>query len=62
MSGPERNNQSEQQDHQPQFKGWKERLYDRFPFSLRTLDRIIGVLIALIVIFILLGMLKTRMG
>ncbi|HIV87786.1 MAG TPA: hypothetical protein H9896_06715 [Candidatus Pygmaiobacter gallistercoris] len=59
MSEPEKNTQ---QDSQPQFKGWKERLYDRFPFSLRTLDRIIGVLIALIILFILLGMLKTRMG
>ena len=46
----------------PEFKGWKERLYDRFPFSLRTLDIIIGVLFALIILFVVLGMLKTRMG
>lgn len=51
-------------DGQPEseFKGWKERLYDRFPFSLRTLDIIIGVLFALIILFVVLGMLKTRMG
>lgn len=47
---------------EPEFKGWKERLYDRFPFSLRTLDIIIGVLFALIILFVVLGMLKTRMG
>ena len=47
---------------EPEFKGWKERLCDRFPFSLRTLDIIIGVLFALIILFVVLGMLKTRMG
>ena len=63
MSEPDKNEQFEPQEGpQPEFKGWKERLYDRFPFSLRTLDWIIRILIALIVIFILLGMLKTRMG
>ena len=47
---------------EPEFKGWKERLYDRFPFSLRTLDIIIGILFGLIILFVVLGMLKTRMG
>ena len=63
MSEPHRNDPTDpQRDELPEFKGWKERLYDRFPFSLRTMDIIIGVLITLIVIFILLGMLKTRLG
>ena len=63
MSEPDKNEQFEPQEGpQPEFKGWKERLYDRFPFSLRTLDIIIGVLFALIILFVVLGMLKTRMG
>ena len=41
---------------------WKEHLYDKVHLSVRTLDIIIGVLVALIFVFILLGMLKTRLG
>jgi len=47
---------------EPEFKGWKERLYDKVPLSVHALDIIIKVLIAAIVVCILLGMLKTRMG
>ena len=37
-------------------------LYKHVKISVRTLDIIIGVLVALIFVFILLGMLKTRLG
>ena len=47
---------------EPEFKNWKERLYDKVHISVHTLDIIIGVLVALIFVFILLGMLKTRLG
>ena len=47
---------------EPEFKNWKERLYDKVHISVHTLDIIIGVLVALIFVFILLGLLKTRLG
>ena len=50
------------QGQEPEFKNWKEHLYDKVHLSVRTLDIIIGVLVALIFVFILLGMLKTRLG
>lgn len=50
------------QGQEPEFKNWKERLYDKVHLSVHTLDIIIGVLVALIFVFILLGMLKTRLG
>ena len=50
------------QGQEPEFKNWKEHLYDKVHLSVRTLDIIIGVLVALIFVFILLGMLKMRLG
>ncbi len=39
----------------PNFKNPKEKLYDHFPLTVHQMDIIIGVLIALIVLFLFLG-------
>lgn len=39
----------------PNFKNSKEKLYDRFPLSVRQMDILIAVLFALILLFIVLG-------
>ena len=39
----------------PHFKNEKEKIYDHFPLSVHQIDILIGVLVALIVIFVFLG-------
>ena len=39
----------------PHFKNSKEKIYDHFPLSVRQMDILIGVLVALIVLFVFLG-------
>mgnify|MGYP001783825901 FL=1 len=39
----------------PHFKNEKEKIYDHFPLSVHQMDILIGVLVALIVIFVFLG-------
>ena len=39
----------------PHFKNEKEKIYDRFHLSVHQMDILIGVLVALIVIFVFLG-------
>jgi hypothetical protein len=39
----------------PNFQNPKEKLYDRFPLTVHQMDIIIGILLALIVLFIVLG-------
>ena len=39
----------------PHFKNEKEKIYDHFPLSVHQLDLLIGLLVALIVIFVFLG-------
>lgn len=39
----------------PNFVNPKEKLYDRFPLTVHQLDILIGVLVALIVLFLFLG-------
>lgn len=39
----------------PNFVNPKEKLYDRFPLSVHQMDILIGVLLALIVLFLFLG-------
>ena len=39
----------------PNFKNEKEKIYDHFPLSVHQMDILIGVLVALIAIFVFLG-------
>ena len=39
----------------PTFKNSKEKIYDHFPLSVHQMDILIGVLVALIVLFVFLG-------
>ena len=43
-------------NNDPNFVNPKEKLYDKFPLSVHQMDIIIGVLFALIVLFLVLGM------
>ena len=46
-------------NNDPNFVNPKEKLYDKFPLSVHQMDIIIGVLFALIVLFLVLGMRHT---
>ena len=39
----------------PSFKNSKEKIYDHFPLSVRQMDILIAVLVALIAVFVFLG-------
>ena len=39
----------------PNFKNSKEKIYDHFPLSVRQMDILIAVLVALIAVFVFLG-------
>ena len=39
----------------PHFKNEKEKIYDHFPLSVHQMDILIGVLVALIALFVFLG-------
>ena len=43
----------------PNFVNPKEKLYDKFPLTVHQMDIIIGVLFALIILFLVLGMTHT---
>ena len=43
----------------PNFVNPKEKLYDKFPLTVRQMDILIGVLFALIVLFLVLGFTHT---
>ena len=47
-------------NNDPDFVNPKEKLYDKFPLTVHQMDIIIGVLFALIVLFLVLGMTHTR--
>ena len=46
-------------NNDPNFVNPKEKLYDKFPLSVHQMDIIIGVLFALIVLFLVLSMTHT---
>ena len=46
-------------DNNPNFVNPKEKLYDKFPLTVHQMDIIIGVLFALILLFLVLGMTHT---
>ena len=46
-------------NNDPNFVNPKEKLYDKFPLTVHQMDIIIGVLFALIVLFLVLGMTHT---
>ena len=46
-------------NNDPNFVNPKEKIYDKFPLSVHQMDIIIGVLCALIVLFLVLGMTHT---
>ena len=46
-------------NNDPNFVNPKEKLYDKFPLSVHQMDIIIGVLFALIVLFLVLGFTHT---
>lgn len=46
-------------NNDPNFVNPKEKLYDKFPLSVHQMDIIIGVLFALIALFLVLGMTHT---
>ncbi len=46
-------------NNDPNFVNPKEKLYDKFPLTVRQMDMIIGVLFALIILFLVLGMTHT---
>ena len=46
-------------NHDPNFVNPKEKLYDKFPLTVHQMDIIIGVLFALILLFLVLGMTHT---
>ena len=43
----------------PNFVNPKEKMYDKFPLTVRQMDILIGVLLALIVLFLVLGFTHT---
>ena len=43
----------------PNFVNPKEKMYDKFPLTVRQMDILIGVLLALIVVFLVLGFTHT---
>ena len=43
----------------PNFVNPKEKIYDKFPLTVRQMDILIGVLLALIVLFLVLGFTHT---
>ena len=46
-------------NNDPDFVNPKEKLYDKFPLTVHQMDIIIGVLFALIILFLVLGMTHT---
>ena len=46
-------------NNDPNFVNPKEKLYDKFPLTVHQMDTIIGVLFALILLFLVLGMTHT---
>lgn len=46
-------------NNDPNFVNPKEKLYDKFPLTVHQMDIIIGVLFALIILFLVLGMTHT---
>lgn len=45
---------------EPAFKNGKESFYDKIPIDLRTLDKVIIFLFAVLILMIILGMLKSH--
>ena len=46
-------------NNDPTFVNPKEKIYDKFPLTVRQMDIIIGILFALIILFLVLGMTHT---
>lgn len=46
-------------NNDPNFVNPKEKLYDKFPLTVHQMDILIGVLFALIILFLVLGMTHT---
>lgn len=46
-------------NNDPNFVNPKEKIYDKFPLTVHQMDLIIGVLFALIILFLVLGMTHT---
>ena len=46
-------------NNDPNFVNPKEKMYDKFPLTVHQLDIIIGILFALIILFLVLGMTHT---
>ena len=46
-------------NNDPNFVNPKEKIYDKFPLTVRQMDIIIGILFALIILFLVLGMTHT---
>ena len=46
-------------NNDPNFANPKEKIYDKFPLTVHQMDLIIGVLFALIILFLVLGMTHT---
>ena len=46
-------------NNDPNFVNSKEKLYDKFPLTVHQMDILIGVLFALIILFLVLGMTHT---
>ena len=46
-------------NNDPNFVNPKEKIYDKFPMTVHQMDLIIGVLFALIILFLVLGMTHT---
>ena len=46
-------------NNDPNFVNPKEKLYDKFPLTVHQMDIIIGILFALIILFLVLGMTHT---
>ena len=46
-------------NNDPNFVNPKEKIYDKFPLTVHQLDIIIGILFALIILFLILGMTHT---
>lgn len=46
-------------NNDPNFVNPKEKIYDKFPLTVHQLDIIIGILFALIILFLVLGMTHT---
>ena len=46
-------------NNDPNFVNPKEKIYDKFPLTVHQMDIIIGILFALIILFLMLGMTHT---